>query len=58
MDAIDRLPQTGNQGANLKRRLANKLLEHKQYIVKHGQDLPEIRDWRWSAPRGAGRATQ
>jgi xylulose-5-phosphate/fructose-6-phosphate phosphoketolase len=58
MDAIDRLPQTGNQGANLKLRLANKLLEHKQYIVKHGQDLPEIRDWRWSAPRGAGRATQ
>ena len=47
MDAIDRLPQTGDKGLYLKRRLKDKLIEHNQYIDKHGQDLPEIRNWKW-----------
>jgi xylulose-5-phosphate/fructose-6-phosphate phosphoketolase len=49
MDAIDRLPQTGDAGTALKQRLAAKLVEHKQYINTFGQDMPEIRDWTWSA---------
>ncbi|MEO8368998.1 MAG: phosphoketolase, partial [Candidatus Solibacter sp.] len=48
MDAIDRLPQTGDRGHYLKRQLKDKLAEHKQYIDKHGQDLPEIRNWKWT----------
>jgi xylulose-5-phosphate/fructose-6-phosphate phosphoketolase len=47
MDTIDRLPQTGNQGLYLKQQLRDKLVEHKQYIAKHGEDLPEIRNWKW-----------
>ncbi len=47
MDCIDRLPQTGAQGITLKQQLTEKLIEHKQYINKHGQDMPEIRDWKW-----------
>ena len=47
MDAVDRLPQTGEAGAALKARLADKLVEHKRYIRAHGQDMPEVRDWRW-----------
>lgn len=47
MDAIDRLPQTGAAGVALRARLGEKLVEHKRYIRKHGQDMPEIRDWRW-----------
>jgi len=47
MDAIDRLPQTGDKGAALKSKLGKKLIEHKQYINTHGQDMPEIRNWRW-----------
>ncbi len=47
MDIIDRVPQTGDQGIYLKQQLKDKLIEHKQYIDKHGRDLPEIRDWKW-----------
>jgi xylulose-5-phosphate/fructose-6-phosphate phosphoketolase len=50
MDTIDRLPQTGAAGAALKDRLAAKLVEHHQYIRTHGQDMPEIRNWRWKTP--------
>jgi xylulose-5-phosphate/fructose-6-phosphate phosphoketolase len=49
MDTIDRLPQTGDQGSYLKQRLKDKLFEHKQHIDKYGEDLPEIRHWRWGA---------
>jgi len=51
MDTIDRLPQTGDQGIYLKQQLADKLIAHKQYINKYGQDMPEIRDWQWSTPQ-------
>jgi xylulose-5-phosphate/fructose-6-phosphate phosphoketolase len=47
MDAVDRLPQTGDPGIYLKQQLEDKLIEHRQYINRHGQDLPEIRDWKW-----------
>jgi xylulose-5-phosphate/fructose-6-phosphate phosphoketolase len=45
-DAIDRLPGLGSQGANAKQYLANKLLDHKSYIYVHGEDMPEIRNWK------------
>lgn len=51
MDTIDRLPQAGEKGIYLKQQLKDKLIEHKQYINKHGQDMPEIRNWQWSTPQ-------
>jgi xylulose-5-phosphate/fructose-6-phosphate phosphoketolase len=47
MDVIDRLPQTGSEGAYLKQQLADKLVEHRRYVNEHGVDLPEVRDWKW-----------
>ena len=46
-DVIDRLPQVDIQGDYLKQQMQDKLIEHKQYIARHGQDLPEIRNWKW-----------
>lgn len=47
MNAIDRLPQTGIKGLELKQKLNEKLIEHRQYINEFGEDMPAIRDWRW-----------
>jgi xylulose-5-phosphate/fructose-6-phosphate phosphoketolase len=49
IDAIDRLPQTGSEGAYLKQRLKDKLVEHRHYINRYGEDMPEVRDWSWPA---------
>ncbi|MDR3415098.1 MAG: phosphoketolase family protein [Nevskia sp.] len=47
IDAIDRLPGLGSRGAYLKQELKDKLIEHKRYIRTHGQDMPEVREWKW-----------
>jgi len=48
MDVIDRLPQIGSRAAYAIQYLRNKLLDHKAYIHKYGEDMPEIRDWKWN----------
>ena len=46
-DALDRLPQLGARAAWVKQALAERLIEHRQYIRRYGQDMPSIRNWRW-----------
>jgi xylulose-5-phosphate/fructose-6-phosphate phosphoketolase len=46
-DVIDRLPQLGAKAAYFKQRIHDKLVEHKEYIAKHGDDMPAISGWRW-----------
>ncbi len=46
-DVIDRVPTLGPKAAYLKQYLRDKLIEHKHYITKHGEDMPEINDWKW-----------
>src|SRR5256886_1863723 len=48
-DAIDRLPQLESRAAYVKQALRDKLIEHREYIVRHGEDLQEIREWRWGS---------
>ena len=48
-DVIDRVPGLGYTAAYLKQYLRDKLIEHKRYIVEYGEDMPEIRNWRWGA---------
>ncbi len=46
-DVIDRVPKLGSQAAYAKQAIRDKLIEHEQYIHEHGEDMPEIRNWRW-----------
>ena len=55
MDVVDRVPRLnagdlGTKGAYLKQRMQDRLVAHKHYIGKHGEDLPEIRNWTWGQP--------
>jgi xylulose-5-phosphate/fructose-6-phosphate phosphoketolase len=60
-DVIDRVPQLGARAAYFKQAIRDKLIEHKQYIEKHGEDMPDITGWRWSdeaAPGAVGTSTE
>jgi xylulose-5-phosphate/fructose-6-phosphate phosphoketolase len=46
-DVIDRVPRLGYIAAYTKQYIRDKIIEHKQYIKKYGQDMPEIREWQW-----------
>ena len=47
-DVIDNLEHLGSKGAYLKQKMRDKLIEHKHFIDAHGEDLPEIRNWKWT----------
>ncbi|NJL09225.1 MAG: phosphoketolase family protein [Calothrix sp. SM1_7_51] len=49
MDVIDRVPKLTESGAAyIKQKMQDRLIEHKHYIQEHGEDMPEIRDWKWN----------
>ncbi|MGC1394526.1 MAG: phosphoketolase family protein, partial [Coleofasciculaceae cyanobacterium] len=52
-DVIDRVPKLGYTAAYAKQYLRDKLIDHKHYITKHGDDMPEIRNWTWNYAGGS-----
>jgi len=46
-DVVDRVPRLQRVGAHFKQFLRDKLVEHKQYVHEHGDDLPEVKNWSW-----------
>jgi xylulose-5-phosphate/fructose-6-phosphate phosphoketolase len=49
MDVIDRVPKLGYRAARLKQLMQEKRIQHRQYIRTRGEDMPEIRNWRWES---------
>ncbi|HEY0714107.1 MAG TPA: phosphoketolase family protein [Polyangia bacterium] len=56
IDVIDRVPGLAVRAAYVKQAMRDKLVEHKQYIRTHGQDMPEVQDWVWPGPPAKGPA--
>jgi xylulose-5-phosphate/fructose-6-phosphate phosphoketolase len=56
MDVIERVPEVTSIGAHTLQVMRDKLIDHKQYIVEHGEDMPEIKDWRWGTRPNSGQA--
>jgi xylulose-5-phosphate/fructose-6-phosphate phosphoketolase len=52
-DVLRRLPKLGSKRNAIKKIMQDKLIEHKEYINKYGQDMPEIRDWKWTTSDAA-----
>jgi xylulose-5-phosphate/fructose-6-phosphate phosphoketolase len=50
-DVVARVPQLGTRAAYFQQALREKLIEHKEYITEHGEDMPEVRDWAWPGTR-------
>ena len=48
-DVVDRVLTLGSKAAYLKEQMHDKRIEHRQYIERHGQDMPEILEWKWPA---------
>jgi xylulose-5-phosphate/fructose-6-phosphate phosphoketolase len=46
-DVIDRVPGLAGRAVYVKQAMRDKLIEHEQYIVRHGKDMEEVADWRW-----------
>ncbi len=47
MDVIDRVPKLESIAAHVMQQMRDKRIEHKRYIAEHGDDMPEVRDWKW-----------
>jgi xylulose-5-phosphate/fructose-6-phosphate phosphoketolase len=45
---IDHVPNLGTRGTYLQQQMRDTLIEHKHYIDKHGEDMPEIVNWMWT----------
>jgi xylulose-5-phosphate/fructose-6-phosphate phosphoketolase len=46
-DVIDRVPSLRSRAAYTKQYIRDKLIDHKKYVCEHGEDMPEIRNWKW-----------
>jgi xylulose-5-phosphate/fructose-6-phosphate phosphoketolase len=53
-DVIDRVPGLGVRAAYAKQALRDKLIDHREYVRRYGDDMPEVKNWTWGGA-GAGR---
>jgi xylulose-5-phosphate/fructose-6-phosphate phosphoketolase len=56
-DVIDRVPKLGERAAYAKQAIRDRLIDHREYICRYGDDMPEIKDWAWGGRTSARGAT-
>ena len=56
IDVLDRVPTLGVRAAYLRQMLQEKRIDHRRYVVEHGEDMPEVRNWRWPYEPPPGQA--
>jgi xylulose-5-phosphate/fructose-6-phosphate phosphoketolase len=49
MDVIDRVPGLATRAGVLRQQMVDMRTRHRAYVTTHGEDMPEVRDWRWQA---------
>jgi xylulose-5-phosphate/fructose-6-phosphate phosphoketolase len=47
MDVIDRVPGLAASAGRVRQEMADKRIAFRNYIREHGDDAPEVRDWKW-----------
>ncbi len=47
MDVIDRVPGLGQRAAHIRQEMRDRIIDHQEYVAHYGEDMPEIRDWKW-----------
>ncbi|MFP4249018.1 MAG: phosphoketolase [Armatimonadota bacterium] len=52
MDVIDRVPGLGQKAAHVRQEMRDRLIDHREYISEHGEETPEIREWKWRGNDG------
>jgi xylulose-5-phosphate/fructose-6-phosphate phosphoketolase len=56
-DVIDRVPKLGERAAYAKQEIRDRLIDHREYIRRYGDDMPEIKNWTWGRQGAAAGAT-
>jgi xylulose-5-phosphate/fructose-6-phosphate phosphoketolase len=46
-DVVDRVPKLRQRAAYIKQQMRDKLINHRLYVEEYGEDMPEIRNWKW-----------
>jgi xylulose-5-phosphate/fructose-6-phosphate phosphoketolase len=46
-DVIDRTPSLHGVGDHVRQTMQDRLIDHHEYVLAHGQDAPEVKDWIW-----------
>ncbi|MBQ6644623.1 MAG: phosphoketolase family protein [Saccharopolyspora sp.] len=49
IDVIDRVPRLGERAGYAREELKDKLIEHRHHVTTYGEDMPEVRDWKWES---------
>ncbi|HXE51735.1 MAG TPA: phosphoketolase family protein [Tepidisphaeraceae bacterium] len=57
-DVVDRVPSLGSRVAYFKQFLRDKLIDHKNYVHKYGEDMPDVREWQWSPTQPANTSSR